>query len=197
MAVKTVDEYIENHADRKDSLMLLRKVLASTELEEAIKWGGPVYTVKGKNVVGLGAFKSFVAIWFFQGALLRDENKVLVNAQEGKTKALRQWRFGTSREVEESIASIRAYVQEAIENQKGGREIKPDRNKELVIPEELLQVFGERPNVKDAFQQLSLSRQRDYAEYIESAKKTETKIARLEKIIPMIEQGIGLNDKYK
>ncbi len=90
---KTVDDYIEAAEPWQDELIRLRKILRSTDLEETVKWGAPCYTHDGKNVVGMASFKSYVGLWFHQGALLGDKKKVLINAQEGKTKALRQWRF--------------------------------------------------------------------------------------------------------
>lgn len=124
---KTVDEYILNTENGKEILIILREILKGTELKETIKWGSPVYTVNGKNVVGIGAFKSYAGIWFFQGALLKNEEGVLVNAQEGTTKALRQWRFSDVNEIDEKL--VLKYVNEAIENQKKGKEIKADRKK--------------------------------------------------------------------
>ena len=90
MAVKSVDEYIETHNSWEKELQALRSVLQNTELEECIKWGTPVYTLNGKNVVGMAAFKNHCALWFFNGALLKENTALLYNAQEGKTKALRQ-----------------------------------------------------------------------------------------------------------
>ena len=81
----------------------------------------------GKNVVGIGAFKEFVSVWFFQGALLRDEQGVLVNAQEGRTRAMRQWRFQAVEEIDEPM--LRAYVAESIENQRQGKAIKAEKEK--------------------------------------------------------------------
>ncbi len=88
---KSVDAYINQSAQWHDELKLLRRILRWTSLKEEIKWGAPCYTHNGKNVVGVGAFKSYFGLWFHQGALLKDDNNVLINAQEGKTKALRQW----------------------------------------------------------------------------------------------------------
>jgi uncharacterized protein YdeI (YjbR/CyaY-like superfamily) len=88
---KTVDEYILNSKNGIEILLVLRDIINTTELKETIKWGVPCYTINGKNVLGLGAFKSYVGIWFFQGALLNDTAKVLRNAQDDKTKAMRQW----------------------------------------------------------------------------------------------------------
>jgi len=113
---KTVDEYILNNERWQSALILLRKVVRSTELEETTKWGAPAYTYNGKNIVGLGAFKSYVGIWFFQGVFLKDAKKKLINAQEGKTKALRQRRFKSDKDIEEESELIREYVQEAISN---------------------------------------------------------------------------------
>ena len=96
---KTIDEFMENQGEHKKALIRLREIILSTGLIETIKWGSPVYTLNGKNIAGIGAFKSYFGIWFFQGALLQDLQKNLVNAQEGKTKALRQWRFKSIQEL--------------------------------------------------------------------------------------------------
>ena len=96
---KSVDDYIAGAEHWQVELIRLREILQSTKLEETVKWGAPCYTHNGKMVVGLGAFKSYVGLWFHQGALLSDPEKVLINAQEGKTKALRQWRFSSLKEI--------------------------------------------------------------------------------------------------
>lgn len=120
--LKTVDEYILNHENWREELNLLRDICKSTGMQETVKWGGPVYVINGKNVLGLGAFKAYVSIWFFQGALLKDKKAKLINAQEGKTNALRQWRFKNSEEI--NIKLVTEYIEEAISNQKAGKEIK-------------------------------------------------------------------------
>jgi uncharacterized protein YdeI (YjbR/CyaY-like superfamily) len=193
---RTVDEYIEKQPEWGPALRELRKIALSSGLEETIKWGAPVYTEDGKNVVGLGAFKSYVGLWFFQGALLKDAKKKLISAQGNKTKALRQWRFDTLKAIRAEKHSIRAYLKEAIDNQRQGKSIKPERNKPLVIPEELAVQLSRRSKLNARFNTLSKAKQREYAEYIGEAKRQETKRKRLAKITPMILAGIGLNDKY-
>ncbi len=96
---KTVAEFIATSDKWQQELELLRKILNSCDLEETVKWGSPCYTFRGKNIVGIGAFKSYCGLWFFQGALLADEAGVLMNAQEGVTKAMRQWRFQSKSEI--------------------------------------------------------------------------------------------------
>lgn len=113
-----VDKYIESQVKYKDSLVLLRNILLKTELEESLKWSAPVYTINGKNVIGLAAFKNHFCIWFFNGVFLKDEKKLLVTAQE-KTKALRQMRFESINDIDED--TVLAYAKEAIENQKLGK----------------------------------------------------------------------------
>jgi len=93
---KTPEEYIAKNKDWQQSLILLREILLSTQMRETIKWGVPVYTFEGKNIVGITAFKLYVGLWFFQGAMLKDKKKKLINAQAGKTKALRQWRLNSA-----------------------------------------------------------------------------------------------------
>ncbi|MGC6429658.1 MAG: YdeI/OmpD-associated family protein [Jejuia sp.] len=192
----SVQDYLEKHVNYKDALELLRATLLSTELEETIKWNFPVYTLNNKNVIGLGAFKNHFGIWFFNGVFLKDEQNLLVNAQDGKTKAMRQMRFKSIDDINEEV--VIAYVNEAIENQKLGKEVKPERHKkEVNLPPELVTAFDRNVNLKKAFEKLSNYKQREYCEYITVAKRIATKETRLEKIIPMILEGIGLNDKYK
>ena len=192
---KTVEEYILNAHSRQDILMVLRDLLKWSELTETIKWGAPCYSLNGKNVVGLGVFKEHVAIWFFQGALLKDEGNVLINAQSDKTKALRQWRFVNAEDLDEEL--IIAYINEAIENERQNRRVKISRNKKLIIPPELNEALSEDTNLRIAFAKFSLGKQREFANYIENAKQAKTKQSRLDKIIPMINNNIGLNDKYR
>lgn len=195
MAVENVDEYIIRHEEWEEEIRALRKMLLSTELEETIKWGSPVYTLNGKNVVGIGAFKNHCALWFFQGALLEKNTAMLTNAQEGKTKALRQIKFEKDEEL--PLKDLIKYVQEAIKNQKAGKEIKPETGREVEIPALLNTAFENDSDLKTAFFELTAGKQRDYCQYIEEARQDSTKLNRLEKITPMIKSGVGLNDKYK
>lgn len=191
----TVDDFINNAKVWQKELILLRTIIETTGLEESIKWGGPVYTYQNKNIIGMAAFKNYVGVWFFNGALLKDPLKVLANAQDGKTIAMRQWRFTSSEVIDEK--NLLLYINEAIENQKNGIEIKPVRKKEFSIPELLSQSFTEDKAFETAFKALSEFKKREYSEYIETAKREETKLQRLEKIKPMVLSGIGLNDKYR
>ena len=191
-----VDEYIYQHENWHTELTLLREIMLSTGLEEGIKWLFPVYMWKGKNIVGLAAFKEYCGIWFFQGATLTDELGVLTNAQEGKTQAMRQWRFTELNDINHE--KILAYVEEAIENQKSGNVIKASRKvKPLVIPPELQEALDNNTTLATHFKAFSKGNQRDFADYIANAKRKDTKERRLQKILPMILENVGLNDKYK
>lgn len=193
--VSSVEEYIEVNSHFSDALTLLRDLINSTQLDESLKWSAPVYSLNGKNVVGLGAFKQHFGIWFFNGVFLKDEQQLLVNAQE-KTKALRQMRFESIEDIDK--AAVLAYVKEAIENQKLGKELKPERKgKTVIIPKELSTVLKANGELNTSFKALTPGKQREYCEYIESAKREATKQTRLDKITPMILKGVGLNDKYK
>ena len=194
--VSSIEEYIEVNTHFAEELTILRNIIASTELEETIKWNAPVYTLSGKNVVGLSAFKNHFGIWFFNGVFLKDEKNLLINAQENKTKALRQMRFESKADINE--AAVLSYVKEAIENQKLGKEIKPTRTtKPVVVPIELKTAFTKNKNLENAFNVLTPGKQREYCRYINDAKRETTKLSRIEKITPMILKGIGLHDKYK
>jgi uncharacterized protein YdeI (YjbR/CyaY-like superfamily) len=192
---KTVDEFILNAMNGKEILIVLREIIRSTGLKETIKWGGPVYTLNDKNVVGLGSFKSYAGLWFYQGVFLKDEAGVLINATEGVTKSLRQWRFSSVDEIDDQL--VLKYINEAIQNQKQGKELKPDRNKPVIIPEELKQALQDDKEIEDCFNRFTPGRQREFAYHISEAKTMEARQARIQKIIPLILDNIGLNDKYR
>lgn len=192
---QTVDEYILGQNTRQKELIELREILKSTGMTETVKWGVPVYTIEGKNIAGLAAFKSYVAIWFYQGSLLKDKKKKLINAQEGTTKALRQWRFSSFDEIDSK--TIIAYVHEAIENEKKGFKITPTAKPMLQIPSELKEVLNENKELSLHFENLSPFKQREFIEYLLEAKKEETRQKRLDKIIQIIIDGHGLNDNYR
>ena len=177
-----------------EELAFLKSIIVKTELVETTKWGGIVYVLNGKNVIGIGGFKNYFAIWFFNGVLLEDKKQLLVNAQEGVTKALRQWRFTSKEEVNE--ADVLNYIKEAIENEKQGKTTKPEK-KTPISSEFFQKELKANPELAAAFQKFSVYKQYEFLEYIESAKREETKRSRIEKIIPMILDKIGLNDKYR
>lgn len=190
----TIEDYLSKHSKWEEELTHLRSLVTETELEETIKWGQPTYTLKGKNVLAIGAFKGHFGIWFFKGALLADPDGHLINAQKGKTKAMRHLKFSSYDEMDDAV--INKFIYQAIENQKAGKEVQIDVNRKADIPSILEEVFLKDDDLKSCFDQLTPGRQREYAEYLATAKQDSTKLRRLEKILPMIRQGIGLNDKY-
>lgn len=191
---KSVEEYLESNPDKRNILERLRAILLRTELREELKWGIPYYTLNKKQVVGLATFKKYTGLWFTNGAFLSDPKNVLVNASESKTKGQRQWRFEQVDDIDEDL--IYTYILEAIENQKAGKEIKPEK-KPLVIPEELREAMVSNADLKLAFDALTRGKQIEYADHIGNAKQDATRINRLRKSIPMILNGDGLNDKYR
>ena len=194
---KSVEDFINTREKWQAEITRLREILVSMDLEEGIKWMFPCYTHNKKNVVGIGGFKSYFGLWFYEGASMSDSQGVLTNAQEGKTKDLRQWRMTTAKEIK--VRSIRAYVKEAIELSRVAKKKSPQkRNVSTVeVPPELHGALRANKKAAAAFNSLTPGRQRDYAEYIATAKRPETKLKRLEKILPMITNGVGLNDKYR
>jgi len=195
-ASEKVEAYFKRDQPFKDGISLLREIALNTDMEETLKWGSPVYTVNGKNVLGIMAFKRHFGVWFFNGVFLKDFNKVLKNAQEGKTKAMRHWKFKSMAEIDR--AAVLAYMEEAIENQKKGLALKPERNqKKVIVPGPLKEVLSNDKSLKAKFDALSPGRRREYCEHISSAKQEKTKWSRLEKIMPLILEGTGLNEMYK
>lgn len=194
---KVARYYAEEH-HYSLAIQKLRDLALKTGLEETFKWMFPTYTLDGKNVFAICKFNKHFGIWFFNGVFLRDELQVLENAQEGKTQAMRHWKFHTLEDISEK--NVLGYMNEAIENQRNGRVLIPLKKKKatkIPIPELLKEALTKDKNMFVAFDRLSAYKQNEYSEYIATAKQEKTKHSRLEKIIPMITQGKGLNDMYR
>lgn len=191
----SVDEYINLHPQWHSPLTALRALLLSTELQETIKWGMPTYCLKNKNVIGLSAFKEYCGLWFHQGVFLDDPDARLHNAQDGKTKGMRQLRFHPQDDV--TAAYIGAFVAQAINNEKQGKRIQTQRSNQVDIPLLLQQALENDRQLQQSFAKLTPGKQKEYAQHIADAKRDATKQSRLDKIMPMIREGIGLNDKYR
>ncbi|SHI47828.1 Uncharacterized conserved protein YdeI, YjbR/CyaY-like superfamily, DUF1801 family [Arenibacter nanhaiticus] len=190
-----IKSYYEKERPFKDGIALLREIVLKTELEESFKWSCPVYTLDNKNILGIIAFKSYFGIWFFNGVFLSDPVKVLENAREGVTKAMRHWKFYALEEV--NPLAVTAYVQEAIDNQKKGMSLAPQRKNPIKVPPLLTAFLNSNPILRTNFYQLPPYKRREYCEYISEAKQEKTKRARLEKCSPKLLEGLGLNDGYR
>jgi uncharacterized protein YdeI (YjbR/CyaY-like superfamily) len=191
----SVTEYIDSLDKWKAEILLLRELCLEAGFTETIKWSIPTYTINHKNVVGIAAFKNHSALWFFNGVFLNDPYKKLINAQKGSTKGQLQWRFSSIDEIQPS--KILEYLNEAIANEKAGLRIKVDRKKELILPAELEQALSNDIALFKSFDNFTPFKKREFADYISEAKRDTTKHKRLEKCIPLIQSGIGLNDKYR
>ena len=171
----------------------MRRILARLDLTEERKWGSPTYTHDGKNVVILQAFKEYFALGFFQGALLKDKKKLLV--QLGKVQAGRVMKFANAKEIVAKAAIIKAYVREAIAVEKAGLRVEQRKTEDFPVPAELTAKFREDRRFKKAFASLTPGRQRGYLHHFAQAKQSATRAARIEKATPAILAGKGLLER--
>lgn len=170
-------------------------IFRQTALKENIKWGIPIFSFNKTHVVAARGFKNHFAVWFYDGVLLDDPQKLLVNASEGKTKALRQLRFYNKEEFDEKL--IRFYLDQAVRNAKAGKTFVEEKtDNPLFIPPILQSELDNDKALNAAFRNLTPCKQKEYCEYIDDAKQEKTKLSRIEKIKPLILENKGLNDKY-
>ena len=188
-----VDAYLREAGRWQEPLMRLRSILLDTELTETLKWRRPCYTFEGGNVAMLGGLREYCVLGFLKGALLEDPDAVLT-APGKDSQSMRRLRFTDAEQVSELEPTIRDYVRRAIEIERAGLKIDRKANRELVIPEELAQKFAETPALERAFTALTPGRQRGYVLHIEGAKRSETRVARIERCTPRILEGKGMND---
>lgn len=176
-----------------DELEQLRQIVLDTGLTEEIKWGVPVYTQNGKNIVTVNALKESANIGFFKGVLLTDKHKIL--QQQGNLQSDRIVKFTNVKDIENVKDVLRAYVLEAIEIEESGKKVEFKKNPEP-IPDELLEAFEQDLEFKQAFYKLTTGRQRGYIIHFSQLKQSQTRIGQIEKYKEQIFNGIGLNDKY-
>jgi uncharacterized protein YdeI (YjbR/CyaY-like superfamily) len=171
----------------------MRRVLAGFPMKEECKWGKPTYTVDGKNIVILQGFKEYFALGFFQGALLKDPRKMLV--QLGQVHAGRVMKFTSAKDIKAKAATIKAYVREAIAVEAAGLRMKPKKTSEFPVPAALTQRFRRDTRFKRAFEALTPGRQRSYLYHFAAAKQSSTRVARIEKAVPAIFEGRGFLER--
>ena len=188
-----VDLFFEKAKKWKEEMNLLRLFVLESNLEEEYKWMHPCYSYKENNIVLIHDFKDYCALLFFKGVLLKDKKSVLVQQTENVQES-RQIRFTSITEIVKLKETIKEYIQEAIEIEKLGLKVELKKTSEFKIPDEFQDLLLINKKLKTAFEKLTPGRQRGYLLYFSSAKQSKTRIDRIEKYLPKILDGKGLDD---
>jgi uncharacterized protein YdeI (YjbR/CyaY-like superfamily) len=190
-----VDEFLDKANKWKEEFEKLRRIVldCDCELTEEFKWMHPCYTFEGKNIVLIHGFKEYCALLFHKGALLKDAHGILIRQTEN-VQAARQIRFTNVQEINELETILKEYIYEAIEVEKAGLEVDFKKTAEYIIPDEFQREIDENPALKTAFEALTPGRQRAYILHFSQPKQSKTRESRVQKCIPKILNGMGLND---
>lgn len=171
----------------------MRTIILDFPLTEEYKWMHPCYALENRNIVLIHGFKEYCAILFFKGALLKDPNRLLIQ-QTKNVQAARQIRFTSVREIFEIEPVLKAYIAEAIEVEKNGLKVEFKKTSDFGMPEEFQKKLDMMPALKAAFKKMTPGRQRAYIFYFSQPKQSKTRESRIEKYLPQILRGKGLND---
>lgn len=188
-----VDFFFDKASQWKKEFDQLRKIVLDCGLEETLKWGQACYTYQQKNIVLIHGFKEYCALLFFKGALLNDDDNILIQQTENVQSA-RQARFTSVKEITKQEKKLKALIYQAIEVEKAGLKVKLKTTVEYKVPEEFEKVLNKNAALKKAFKTLTPGRQRAYLFHFSQPKQAKTREARIEKFIPQIMSGKGLND---
>jgi uncharacterized protein YdeI (YjbR/CyaY-like superfamily) len=188
-----VDEYLSTVKKWQKEFEQLRRIILECQLTEEFKWGVPCYSFQKSNIVLIHGFKEYCAILFVKGSLLKDAGGLLIQQTEN-VQAGRQIRFTGVNDIIALEPVLKTYIEEAVEVEKSGLEVNFKKNTEYKIPEELKIRFDESTALQCAFEALTPGRQRAYFLYFSDPKQSKTRAARIEKCIPQILLGKGLND---
>jgi uncharacterized protein YdeI (YjbR/CyaY-like superfamily) len=186
-----VNWFFDKDTSWKEAYQKLRIILLDGRLTEELKWGCPCYTINKKNVVLIHGFNDYCALLFHKGALLKDEQGILVQQTENVQSA-RQIRFKSVHEIVKLERVLKAYIHEAVEVEKAGLKVALKKTSEFEMPEEFALKLKALPELKKAFNALTPGRQRGYLLYFSSAKQSKTREARIEKNVKRILAGKGL-----
>ena len=189
-----VDFYFSKAQKWQEELKQLRRIVLDCGLVEELKWGCPCYTFQKSNIVLMHVFKEYCALLFFKGALLNDADCILIQQTEN-VQAARQIRFTNVQEIVAMEKNLKTYIYEAIEVEKAGLKVNLKKTAAFDIPEEFQKKLDETPALKTAFDALTPGRQRAYLLYFSAPKQSKTRASRIEKCVPQILNGKGLNDK--
>ncbi len=189
-----VDEFLAKEKKWKKEFEKLRTILLGFNLTEGLKWGVPCYMHEKSNIILMHGFKEYCALLFIEGALLKDEKRILIRQTEN-VQAGRQIRFANAQEIIALEPVLKAYILQAIEIEKSGLKVEFKKNTDLGLPEEFQKKLDENPALKTAFTALTPGRQRAYCLYFSEPKQSKTRDARIEKCTPQILEGKGLNDR--
>jgi uncharacterized protein YdeI (YjbR/CyaY-like superfamily) len=188
-----VDWFFDKAEKWKKEFEKLRTIILVCGLDEELKWGNACYTFEGRNIVLIHGFKEYCALLFFKGALLNDPEGILIQQTENVQSA-RQIRFTNLKEIAGQEHAIKSYIYEAIEVERAGLQVKLKKTSDFKIPEEFEIKLNKNKNLKKAFEALTPGRQRAYIFHFSQPKQSKTREARVEKYIPQILEGKGLND---
>jgi len=187
-----VDEHINQSKQWKDDMKALRTIILDCQLAEDLKWGKPCYSFQGKNIVIIQGFKDYFALLFFKGGLMKDSKHLLVKMGEN-TQAGRQMRFENVQDILDKKTIIKDYIFEAVEIEERGEKVEIKREA-TPVPEEFQIKLNESPELKSAFESLTPGRQRAYLIHFSAPKQSKTRESRIEKSIPDILNGKGMNE---
>ncbi|MBI1773487.1 MAG: YdeI/OmpD-associated family protein [Burkholderiales bacterium] len=188
-----VDAYFSKAKKWKEEIEQLRSIVLECPVTEELKWGNPCYTYEDINIVLIHVFKEYAALLFFKGALMKDPKGLLIQQTEN-TQAARQLRFTTVSEISKLKTTIKTYVKEAIAVEKAGLKVEFKTAAEFAVPEEFQIKLKQEPALKKAFEALTPGRQKAYLLHFSAAKQVKTRESRVEKAIPQILDGKGLDD---
>ncbi|MBP1224534.1 YdeI/OmpD-associated family protein [Flavobacterium sp. 1355] len=188
-----VDFYFDEAKKWQKEMAQLRSIALDCQLTEELKWGVPCYMYGDSNIVLIHSFKDYCAFLFFKGVLLKDTNDILIQQTEN-VQAARQIRFRSVDEIVEIKAVLKAYIYEAIEIEKAGLQVSFKKTSDFEVTEEFQAELQKSPKLKTAFEALTPGRQKAYLLHFSQPKQAKTRESRIEKAIPQILNGKGLND---
>jgi uncharacterized protein YdeI (YjbR/CyaY-like superfamily) len=188
-----VDFYFDKATQWQKEIEKLRTIALDCGLTEELKWGCPCYLFEKRNIVLIHVFKEYCAFLFFKGSLLKDTDGLLIQ-QTKNVQVARQIRFTNVREVVKLAPTLKTYIYQAIEVEKAGVKVKLKKSTEFDVAEEFQKKLDKVRGLKTAFHALTPGRQRGYLLHFSAPKQSKTREARVEKCIPSILKGKGLND---
>tara|TARA_B100000989_G_C19316224_1_gene374785 strand:+ start:53 stop:622 length:570 start_codon:yes stop_codon:yes gene_type:complete len=181
-----IDDYIARAAPFAQPILEHVRKLAHAALpegEETLKWGVPYFTLGGKNVVGMAAFKAHV------GVMLADSD----------TAGGGMGSFGKLASLDDlpADAELIARFRQSAEAVKSGKKPKGKTKPPVELPDDFATALADKAEAQKIFAEFTEAQRRDYVEWVTSAKREATRASRIATAVEWISEGKRRNWKYE
>lgn len=194
-----IDAYIDKSAAfAKPILSHLRKLIHKVcpQVEETMKWSFPHFDYKGEMMCSMASFKQHCSFGFWKASLMKDP--VLLETAKSEVAMGHLGRITSLKDLP-TDKQLTAWIKEAMKLNDEGVKVKKEKpvaTKEISVPADLIAALKKNKKAFAIFEQFPPSHKKEYIQWIEEAKREETRKKRIEQTVEWVAENKQRNWKY-